>query len=149
MLSILHLLGIFAGDWLAFLGGLLGIIASSVVLCCTPKVGAAGCGYIAALVLGVIATLVYLVNSILTIVFWSEWLHVLGPGFAAILAIALIFHLSVSACTITLVYKCNKAYQVAKNEAAAPQTVVNYPGHPGGVVTGAAVEMAPPAYEKA
>ena len=149
MLSILHLLGIFAGDWLAFLGGLLGIIASSVVLCCTPKVGAAGCGYVAALVLGVIATCVYLMNSILTIVFWSQWIHAFGPGFAAILAIALIFHLSVSACTITLVHKCNKAYQVARNEAAAPQTVVNLPGQPGGVVTGAVVEMAPPAYEKA
>ena len=109
------------------------------------------CGYVAAMVVCVIATLVHLLNVILTIVYWAAWTQTITRthGIHALLVIALIFHVSVTACTMTLTYKCRKAHKVAKNEMAAPQTVVNYPSHPGTVVTGTIVEMAPPAYEKA
>ena len=151
MLSILHIFGILAGDVLAFAAGVLGVVASSIVLCCMPKVGAAGCGYVAAMVVCAIATLVHLLNVILTIIYWAAWTRAISRthGIHALLVIALIFHVSVTACTMTLTYKCRKAHKVAKNEMAAPQTVVNYPSHPGTVVTGTIVEMAPPAYEKA
>ena len=61
--------GVPGGGWVSSIGGLLGLIAGSMLCCCGPKSPGQGGGiHIAAAVLGIISSVCYLVGTILCIV---------------------------------------------------------------------------------
>lgn len=61
--------GVPGGGWVSSIGGLLGLIAGSMLCCCGPKSKGQGGGiHIAAAVLAIISTICYLVGAILCVV---------------------------------------------------------------------------------